>query len=565
MDVEVLRVLADNPSTIDLLGLAPIAAAVGDVVCSDNSEPVTVGLHGPWGSGKSSLLQQVLADLEGRDRTVVIELNPWEFDDQDDVKGTIIASVLSTLAEGADDGIKAKLFGLIRRISWSRATTAVARGALTMAWDINQLVDAFTPQPEDGPPRSLVGFRDEFEAVMNELPVDRVVVLVDDLDRCLPRAVLSTLEAVKLFLAVPKMAFVVAADQAMVREAIASGLGETRRSALFARDYLDKIVQVPIGVPQPTDHDAECYVALLLAQRSNGDALDLGALSNHADNRRSQGATPYLAGAPGDYFSPDDLHEAKLIVSGLGTDDVVNPRRMKRFVNALAVRQHTARASGIDLEADVVAKLFMLEHRFADQMTELAGLAKQKREELLGSWEAWAQGDNDAGVSPGEPEGPLRTFFGIAPFLAGRDTDKYFVLARKLTNTRFAGVLGEDAQQCLQELVSGDMQVSEAAAARLTTLPKDQAEAVVAEMVGQLSTAPQPANLMRGLLRAAEHEISVSAAIGAIKSRKSDIDPGTAAVMGQLKQPSLAGLLSELKVDPAVSEITRNTLGRTSS
>jgi hypothetical protein len=92
-------------------------------------------------------------------------------------------------------------------------TLALARGALTMQWDVKDLVEAFTPKAKEQP-ESMAGFRDEFGELIDALPrVARVVVLVDDLDRCLLHAVMGTLEAIKLFLSVEKMVFVIAADK----------------------------------------------------------------------------------------------------------------------------------------------------------------------------------------------------------------------------------------------------------------------------------------------------------------------------------------------------------------
>ena len=88
----------------------------------------------------------------------------------------------------------------------------LAKGALTMQWDPEKLVEAFSPQKKEGP-RSLAAFRAAFEDLVSKVPgVTRVVVLVDDLDRCLPDATVATLEAIKLFLSVKRMAFVIAAD-----------------------------------------------------------------------------------------------------------------------------------------------------------------------------------------------------------------------------------------------------------------------------------------------------------------------------------------------------------------
>ena len=73
------------------------------------------------------------------------------------------------------------------------------------------------------PDPTLQGFRRQFAEIMESedlKPLERVVVLVDDLDRSLPDTVVETLEAIKLFLSVKKMAFVIAADEENVASAI---------------------------------------------------------------------------------------------------------------------------------------------------------------------------------------------------------------------------------------------------------------------------------------------------------------------------------------------------------
>ena len=560
-DAQTLRVLADNPSTIDLLGFGAIASAVADVVCGDTGEPMTIGLHGPWGSGKSSLLQQVRIELSLRSQTTVVELNPWEIEDQDEVKGTIITAVLDQLLAGSnDEGIKSKLIGLMRRISWTRAAKAIARGAITMQWDVEKLIDAFTPSAEAGHPTSLAGFRQQFASVMDDLPVDRVVVLIDDLDRCMPSSVISTLEAVKLFLAVPKMAFVIAADQEMVRDAVASGLGETRRSAVFARDYLDKIVQVPINVPQPTREDAECYVALLLAHRQGGDAVDLHGLIAHADSRRKDGVLPYQADATSAHVTPSLLQQAQFIVTGLGADEVVNPRRLKRFVNALAVRQHASSASDVTLDPAAIAKLFMLEHRFPKQLKQLAESSPQQRKELLSKWEAWAADDADLGESPGEAEEHLKIFFASSPSLAEAETEKYFVLARKLLNVRAASALSGEAARILALLLDANSMNAARAEKELESLTPEEMGGLMLELVTQMNAAPDPNRHLQAIIRASNKGASGQQAVEAIRKRRAELTPGTAQVLLTTTSDDLKALNVELCADPTVPQLAVATL-----
>lgn len=553
-----LRVLADNPATLDYLGLEVVGRAVVDVICADNTEPITVGLHGPWGSGKSSLLAQIRSNLKLANTTLVVEVNPWEFDSHEDVKGTIIATVLDTLIQNSEPGKAEKLKKLVKRISWTRAAVAVASGALTMSWDLEQLANALTPRPESGPPTTLAGFRDEFADAMNDVGQDRVVLLIDDLDRCLPSATLATLEAVKLFLAVPKMAFVIAADQTMVREAIAVGLGESRRGEAFARDYLDKIVQVPVPLPQPSVHDAECYVAILLAERG-GAVPDTEPLVHFAEQRRADGSTPYLFGIGEDVLPAAYLEQAKSIVAGLGSEDLVNPRRMKRFVNALAVRQHTARASGVELDAAVIAKLFMLEHRFNSHVRVLAELNLVERQSRLEEWEGWAH-DAENCSAPEDADDSLKRMLAAAPQLADKDTEQYFVLARKLLNARFSEGLGEEANECLRLLLSDDHGVRSRGVELFDEGGDELRRVVVDELMIQAGIQSDPNPPFQAMLRVAKTAPDVAGIAASIRSRRGNLTPGTAHLLVTASEPSLDQLAAELRTDSEVPAIVQKAI-----
>ena len=71
---------SDNPSPLDLLGFADVTAPVVEAVLRDKLDPVTIGIEGDWGSGKTSMLKLLAAELATEDGVVVIETHPWEYD-----------------------------------------------------------------------------------------------------------------------------------------------------------------------------------------------------------------------------------------------------------------------------------------------------------------------------------------------------------------------------------------------------------------------------------------------------------------------------------------------------
>ena len=154
----------------------------------------------------------------------------------------------------------------------SKAITLAAQTAITVSPpSIEQLAAIFNKESGAEQP-TLQGFRDEYATLMDEFEgISRVVVLVDDLDRCLPETVVGTLEAIKLFLSVPRMGFVIAADERSVTQAIATRYEQALKpQGGWRGDYLEKIVQIPLTVPALGESDTEAYLALLLLRPASG-------------------------------------------------------------------------------------------------------------------------------------------------------------------------------------------------------------------------------------------------------------------------------------------------------
>lgn len=390
LDNVALELWSDEPSAVDLLAFAAVAETVVDAVLDDALDPVALGISGSWGSGKTTVLRLVEIAVsrppkEGDGKVLAVATDPWRYDPTVGAKESLIAGVLDALQKEIIDtrGPAAEALGLLRRLArrvdWAKAIKVAAKASLAFQLpSVNDITDLIRTEPDDGgesEPRGLEAFREEFSRLMASEDlgnVRRVVVLVDDLDRCLPDTVVETLETIRLFLAVPKMAFVIAADEERVAEAIRQrypgGAGDDPEEP--AKLYLHKIVQTTIPLPSLSRFDTEAYLLLLqLGNRLSAEQLEAfvdqcGAL------RRGSATLDDLPGVDGVSIA-EELTFAARLTPMLYEKLRGNPRRIKRFLNDLRVRQSIAKRRGIALAADVVAKLMVLEVLLGDEFTKV--------------------------------------------------------------------------------------------------------------------------------------------------------------------------------------------------
>lgn len=468
-----LKLWDDNPSVTDLLGFDAVVDPIVEAIGTADVDPLAIGVHSPWGGGKSTVLNLLEKRLDTGGRYVVIRTDPWQYDNHDDVRGSLIAEVLDQLGStfNADGTIKGRITDLVKRISWTRVGLALGKGALTMQWNPDELIDAFTPRGRSDD-KSMAGFKDAFNTLVKGLPdIDRVVVLVDDLDRCLPPAVMATLEGIKLFLAVPKMVFVIAADQEMVRDSIAVSLGETNRSGAFATRYLEKIVQLPVTLPRLATADAEAYIGLLLTRTEGADEAQLEALTQHCSDRRRKGLAPLLGDLGNLSWTPsqETLNLSAQLAEGLSSDRLANPRQIKRFLNAFGVRSMVAHSRKVTITTAVLMKMLLLEDLHRTSFEILAATAKSDRAALLTVWEAWAHGEEDAD-RPDKISEDTRYWASSEPSLANLDLGLYLDLAASLLNVRAGEETSDAVIRLIGDLLGNSTAAREAALVELSAL-----------------------------------------------------------------------------------------------
>lgn len=419
---------SDKETSKDLLGFNVHASLLKSVVTNEKNLPITIGLYGDWGSGKSSVLEILKEQLKDDEETVVVYFDGWTFESFDDAKIALIQGIvdeleknkkfLSKVGDGLSD-LKDDFVKLKDSINWMRLLKATAKmvvptiaafstgGAsiiptIALALKDNQnslnsiieegefLKKNVVKEEEEKKYAAVREFRSDFEKLIQKSKQGKVVILIDDLDRCLPRHIIDSLEAIKLFLNVPKTAFVIAADEFIVSNAIkseykslidASNDGEGNREDL-GKSYMEKFIQLPYHLPTLSRKEVETYVTLLFCQEfldeKSFEKVQLDFSKFITDNKFEKYGWDNIRNIidPTKYI---ELNETIGFVSHfsaiIGTALRWNPRLIKRFLNAYEIRLNLLKVSGLDTQPNKFAllKLMLLEQQYINLFKMLHG------------------------------------------------------------------------------------------------------------------------------------------------------------------------------------------------
>lgn len=429
---------SDNETTIDLLSVEHLPAAVESVVLNPRLLPVTVGVFGGWGSGKSSIIRMTHARLLEEEDVLCVSFNGWLFESYEDAKAALMGTILDEVRTKRTLSAKAEglMSRLLARVDWFRTMGLVGKGALTLATglpafgpsdlkglfkegspseetlatlkehagglDVEALAKIVRDAPDEDIRKTVREFHDDFAELIEETGLKALVVFIDDLDRCLPDTVIETLEAIRLFLSAPRTAFVVGADENLIHHAVERRFPEARGvRPNVGQDYLEKLVQIPIRVPPLGRGEIETYMSLLFADLRMGEGFDalLTGLREEFGKDGEPGPIERFDRQLADKVlgpCPEDLADDLLLVQQ--TVDVLtsgldgNPRQTKRFLNTLLLRTTMAESRAVELGRRNLAKLMLLEYFRTEAFRSLAALqgAQDGRPSELAAAEAAA-------------------------------------------------------------------------------------------------------------------------------------------------------------------------------
>ena len=333
---ESFKILSDNNLDSvkdDQLEYKSFAKAPQYIV-TNTETPLVVGVFGSWGIGKTSLMKMTKSLLES-DNSIAdtIWFDAWKYEKKYDLRIALIHRILKELKK-KHPKFGNKIRSFINSIDWVNVMNIPVNIALNSFGlssekiDLNKIFKSF-----DSSLDFVYQFEDKFNELIEKITKNgekRIIIFIDDLDRCDPENIVETLEAVKLFLSTENVVFVAGFDREIIRDGIKlkykSVVDENSIDGYVDR-YLDKIIQAQLNLPAIRKEDAAQYIKRIAPK----------AIKKYAEILAEAGKTP---------------------------------RRIKKAVNKFIIMNIIVDNYRNELEPkvnkDILAKLVVLETRWSD-------------------------------------------------------------------------------------------------------------------------------------------------------------------------------------------------------
>ena len=487
----------DKEAEIDYLNFGYMVDMVVDIATNRDLSPSTIGLYGDWGSGKSSLMKLAQKKIEEKNteigdekdsiKTLCIEFNGWLFEGYEDTKTSLCGVILDALADEKRFSKEITDYAktLIKKIDFNKILGKGIKygldffltggiGALTdltlssvlstiktnvsevQAKDLEEILNKF--KKDDKTRTEIKNFREEFKQLLQKSNVENVVVFIDELDRCLPDTVLEVFEAMRLFLFVEGMSFVIGADERLIQYSIKSKYKEVPGNNLdIGKEYLEKVIQYPLYIPQLTRAEVNQYLACLLLRETL------------TENQFKEILSIIYTLAPNQDFSmeqisdkaPDiaesckkDMALARQISSVLAPSINGNPRQCKRFLNTLYMRLKLAKARNVALDKNILAKLMLAEY-FNPEFFK--AVTKPENRELFKAFEKGEELNDDNPFAVWKEKDWVKKWMQNGTRLDEEKLDKYVYFAdvKNRYGQSSLDMLSPTARKCYGQLVDG--------------------------------------------------------------------------------------------------------------
>jgi hypothetical protein len=377
-------IIRDSESTKDLLSRNQHAQEISKLIANKKTlSPLTLGIYGQWGEGKSSFLTLIANELEDINSKIkndyqdynkihIVRFDASEYNDQDKIWFSMLSQLFTKYEE--EMGVKAKIkYGyiilkdsiknnrwyyyinaliLVLFISWlilytkdksiievikdNTLYTNILGMISTVAVAINIVLPALKKIMIFSKPMSdkvisqlkfpdykdLLGTREKVKESLNFLIQawtqnrgDKIVVLVDELDRCSEKTIVEFFDALQLFLPVESIIHVISINKEAVCFALANRnshffdkeIVSNSEKLSFGQKFLEKYITIPYHLP--LENNYANYISNLLVDSSDNTHLNL--------------------------FSESEINIIINSINDINKNKHITPREIKKVINLL--------------------------------------------------------------------------------------------------------------------------------------------------------------------------------------------------------------------------------------
>lgn len=284
----------DCISNNDYLGYLPYVESFEYLICKHNhliNLPIVFGIHGKWGVGKSTFMRLIKNNLDQTENFFTIEINPWEFGSDQNFISVFLAKLYEQTKDeicNEEVGIEDPFTKFFKSI-FKPLKLSAGIGIIKGEYDFSKL--SFENQKniiedfisENFSMKKLIHDILNAEIFINK----KIIVLIDDLDRCQPNKVIEVIESIKLVLDSQNCVFFLGCDKDYLESALSieyqdfikflvneedlkdknSNYHKSLKS--FSREYLEKIIQIPFYIPPLDEKCIENFVDCILFNRNS--------------------------------------------------------------------------------------------------------------------------------------------------------------------------------------------------------------------------------------------------------------------------------------------------------
>ena len=271
-----------------LLDFPEYADTLSEIV-SFNPAPFTIGVYGDWGIGKSTLMHGIMERLTKKE-IIKIEFNAWRYSQEEtSITYSLISAIIRNLLKNKDlkNSLKHKknsnrISTIVKRIidnttfslplgvgNIGTSLNGVFSPSKNKENNMNELVDGFTPTLQ----LAIETMTDLLKSLKKIHKEYRVVLFVDDLDRCPPDRLIKILESIKILQDIQGIVFVIGVNPVVIEDVVKQKYSELGKW-FNVSDYLKKIIQIPFFIPTWSKDDILEFLEGLLETNSNDEVTN---------------------------------------------------------------------------------------------------------------------------------------------------------------------------------------------------------------------------------------------------------------------------------------------------